>query len=207
MKISFSDERKPEQCSRSVTWATRWFTILFDWGAMLYGRSDEFGLVILLRGWGPIFYWGRRDLHNLGESSKFNWLHFVTQHPKYRKARKYYTEQRDFVEKQFNEIAAGKRLHPVMMTATELHAQTKKATQKLKWSKTFVMAMSAPLALRALENGGYAKDPLTGAALQLTPSELARLKNVTRQNFREFNDVWADTDRLISENREMLESK
>jgi len=107
----------------------------------------------------------------------------------------------DFTRK-MKEIARGKRKHPVMMTSTERHDATCKATKKMKWSKHFVTAMTVPLAVRALENGGYAKDPLSGKELLLSPNEMKRLAGVTRKNFKEFKDSWSDqtiTSRLQEE--------
>lgn len=96
----------------------------------------------------------------------------------------------DFARKT-KEIAKGKRKHPVVMTPTERREATRKISRNIKWSKNFVAAMTAPFVVRALENGGYAKDPLTGDELRLTPREMKRLEGVSRDNFKEFNEPWS----------------
>lgn len=110
----------------------------------------------------------------------------------------------DFAQK-MKEIARGKRQDPVMMTVQQRHEATKKIVRRMKWSKTFVQAMTTPFVLRALENGGYARDPLTDNELLLTPKEMERLRGVTRENFKEFKGVWVDTHRCIEQEKSALE--
>lgn len=97
----------------------------------------------------------------------------------------------DFAQKT-KEIARGKRKHPAMMTEVERHQATTEVTRKMKWSKSFVLSMTAPFAVCALENGGYAKEPLSGDELHLTPKEMKRLEGVTRENFKDFEGSWSD---------------
>jgi hypothetical protein len=180
---------------------TPWMTVLFDRGPLLVGGKDEFGVRIYRRGWGPIFFFGNRDPERLGESRKCAWFHFTTLHPGYRKEWKFFAGQRNFFEKKMGAIASGKEKHPVMMTVNERHLATLEVAHKLKFSKSFVAAMSAPFVLRALENGGYARDPLSGDELQLQPTEMKRLAGVTRENFRTFEEVWADNARIADRNK------
>ena len=87
------------------------------------------------------------------------------------------------------DVRRGKRKDPLMMTHQERHAATRKIASKMKWSDTFVKAMTLPIALRALEAGGEARDLLTGDEVALT-GNLAKVKSMTRQDFIEDNAKW-----------------
>lgn len=89
------------------------------------------------------------------------------------------------------DVERGKRKDPLDMTPQERHDATRKIAKKMKWSPTFVQAMTLPLALRALEAGGEIRDPLTDSNFSLDDhDDFARVKHMTRQDFIEDNAAW-----------------
>ena len=98
--------------------------------------------------------------------------------------------QKKFFQRQVKDIRAGKRSDPLMMTPAERREATKRVSRKMKWSKTFVEAMTTPLALQALENGGSAKGLLpttmdcVGHDVKLSPEQLVTFKGMTRADFK-----------------------
>lgn len=161
------DEKK-----RSFTWATRWFSIRFDWGLMLRGGQDKFKQQELRRGWGLVF-----NSHPIG------WLYFSTLYPAYASEREYWTDLRQNFEDNTSAIKAGIRKHPAMMTAGERHQATTELARRMKWSKKFVRAMTTPMAFRALKAGGTYTNEWDDE-LSLSPQEMKRLENGELEEFR-----------------------
>jgi hypothetical protein len=176
MQFIGSDERThKKQKKRSYTWSTRWFSITLDWGVTLRGVQDEFKQLILRRGWGVIF-----------NSRKVSWLYFSTPHPEYVKERKYWIDLKRIFDDNTSAIKAGTRKHPAMMNVNERHLATAELAQKMKWSKTFVQAMTTPMALRALEAGGTVTNEW-GDELRLSPEEM---KALNREEFQRLRLEW-----------------
>ena len=104
-----------------------------------------------------------------------------------------YVEDTEFWAKCSREVEKGKRKDPLMMTADERREATRKVTRKMKWSPTFAEAMKLPLALRALEAGGSARDPLTQEWFSLDDDPdhaYAKVKHMSRQDFIDNNAAW-----------------
>ena len=183
MKISFSDEKKPEQCSRSATWATRWFSVTLDLGVTLRGERDEFDLPTLRRGWGLTFQSGKQPLKRTSVMPKRNWLYFSTKHPAYIKERKYWTDLKRNFEENSRAILTGKRKHPAMMTYMERHQATAEIAREMKWSAGFVRAMTTPMVQRALLNGGHVTNEW-GDEVLLSQAEMKQLEGVDLKQAR-----------------------
>lgn len=183
MRILFSNERKPEQCSRSIMWATRWFSVTLDLGVTLRGERDEFDLPILRRGWGLTFQSGKQMSKSASSAPKRNWLYFSTKHPAYINERKYWTDlERNFKENS-RAILAGERKHPAMMTEIERHQATTEIARKMKWSAGFVRAMTTPMVQRALLNGGQVTNEW-GDQVSLSQAEMKQLKGADLKQAR-----------------------
>ena len=183
MKIRFSDEREPEKHVRSLTWTTRWFSVAFDFGATLLGERDEFNLPTLRRGWGLAFHCGKQPLKRTSAIPKRNWLYFTTNHPAYIQERRYWAD----LERHFNEnqlaIRRGERPHPAMMTRQERHQATAEIVRKMKWSKSFVRAITMPMVQRALESGGAMTNEW-GDQVSLNEEEMKQLESAGIQQAR-----------------------
>jgi hypothetical protein len=111
----------------------------------------------------------------------------------WKKQQKFFCEQEKAIQK-------GKRLHPTMMTPMQRHDQTAKVVRKMRWSKTFVEAMTTPLTLQALESGGIVNSLLPvnddgiDSQFVLDPEEFKRLSRLTqkdlRNKFRKMRAKW-----------------
>jgi hypothetical protein len=104
--------------------------------------------------------------------------------------RNWWRDQQKFFRQKQRRIAQGKELHPVMMTQEQRHAATTRAVAKLKWSGTFMEAMTTPLTLQALMNGGRVRDVRTGEEFVLTAEEMKRFEGMTREDFIRLRRKW-----------------
>jgi hypothetical protein len=127
--------------------------------------TDEFELVIKYKAWGPIFYWGNRDIERLGERSKFDGLQFTKIQPRYAEQRKRRIDERDYYERKEQDVRLGKRKNPADMTYPERHAATMEAVRKMKFSENFVHLMTTPVCKLALERGETVVDDVDGRLL------------------------------------------
>jgi hypothetical protein len=127
--------------------------------------TDEFELVIKYRAWGPILYFGNRDIEKLGERSKFDGLQWTKIQPRYAEQRKRRIDDRDFFEHKEQLVREGKRKDPSTMTYPERHAATMEAVKKMKFSENFVHLMTTPVCKLALERGETVVDDVDGRLL------------------------------------------
>ena len=148
-------ENEHERCL--CLW-TPWLTVLWDFGAIQCRGTDEFELVIKYRAWGPIFYWGKRDIERLGERSKFDRLQFTKIQPRYAEQRKRRIDERDYYERKEQDVRLGKRKNPADMTYPERHEATMEAVRKMKFTDNFMHLMTTPVAKLALERGEVVED-------------------------------------------------
>ena len=155
-------ENEHERCL--CLW-TPWLTILWDSGSVQCRGTDEFELVIKHKAWGPIFYWGNRDIEKLGERSKFDRLQWTKIQPRYAEQRKRRIDERDYYERKEQDVRLGKRKNPADMTYPERHEATMEAVKKMKFTDNFVHLMSTPYAKLALERGEVCIDDVTGEQL------------------------------------------
>ena len=158
-------KKRQNDLERCLCLWTPWFTVVWDFGSVQCRGSDEFELVIKYKAWGPIFYWGDRDIEKLGERGKFDWFQFTKIQPRYADLRKRRIEERDFYEQKEQLVRQGKRKNPADMTYAERHAATMQSVQKMKFSANFVHMMTTPVAKLALERGEVVKDDVTGEIL------------------------------------------
>jgi hypothetical protein len=152
----FSKRENEHECCLAI-W-TPWLTVVWDFGSVQCRGTDEFELVIKYRAWGPIFYWGNRDIEKLGERSKFDRLQFTKIQPRYAEQRKRRIDDRDYYERKEQLVREGKRKSPADMTYFERHAATMGAVKKMKFSAEFVHLMTTPVAKLALERGEVVED-------------------------------------------------
>ena len=162
-RLKFSKrENEHERCL--CLW-TPWFTVLLDFGSVQCRGTDEFELVIKYRAWGPVFYWGNRDIEKLGERSKFDRFQFTKIQPRYAEQRKKRIDDRDFFEHREQLVREGKRKDPSTMTYEERHAATMEAIKKMEFSEQFVHLMTTPVCKLALERGEIVVDDVDGRLL------------------------------------------
>ena len=164
MKFIKIIKRENEYVGCLALW-TPWFTILWDFGSVQCRGTDEFELVIKYKAWGPILYWGNRDVEKLGERDKFDWFQFAKIQPRYKEQRKRRIDERDYYEHKEQLVRQGKRKDPSLMTYDERHAATMDAVKKMKFSAEFCHLMTTPTAKLALERGEEVKDTDTGEIL------------------------------------------
>jgi len=148
-------ENEYEHCA--ILW-TPWLTIVWDFGSIICKGSDEFELVIKHLAWGPILYWGYRDIEKLGERDKFDRFQFTKIQPRYAELRKRRIDERDYYESNADLVRLGKRKNPVDMDYKERHAATMEAVKKMEFSANFVHLMTTPIAKLALERGEEVED-------------------------------------------------
>lgn len=157
--------KRENELERCICLWTPLFTIVWDFGSVQCRGSDEFDLVIKYKAWGPIFYWGNRDIEKLGERSKCDWFQFTKIQPRYKEQRENRVEQRDFYEHREQLVRQGKRKNPADMTYAERHAATMQAVSKMNFSDNFVHMLTTPVAKLALERGEEVRDDETGELL------------------------------------------
>lgn len=148
-------ENEHERCL--ALW-TPWLTVLWDFGSVQCRGTDEFELVIKYRAWGPILYFGNRDIEKLGERSKFDGLQIAKIQPRYAEQRKKRIDDRDFFEHKEQLVREGKRKDPSTMTYPERHEATMEAVRKMKFTDNFMHLMTTPVAKLALERGEVVED-------------------------------------------------
>ena len=160
--LKFSNrENELEKC---ICLWTPWVTVLWDFGSIVCKGTDEFELVIKHKAYGPIFYWGNRDIEKLGERSKFDKFQFTKIQPRYKEQRKRRIEERDFYERKEQLVRQGKRKNPADMTYAERHAATMESVKKMQFSANFVHLMTTPScetgfrAGRGSQGYGYRRD-------------------------------------------------
>jgi hypothetical protein len=155
-------ENEHERCL--ALW-TPWLTVLWDFGSVQCRGTDEFELVIKYRAWGPVFYFGNRDIEKLGERSKFDRLQFTKIQRRYAELRNRRIDDRDFFEHKEQLVREGKRKDPSTMTYPERHEATMEAVKKMKFSDNFVHLMTTPVCKLALERGETVVDDVDGRLL------------------------------------------
>ena len=154
----FKLTKRENEHERCLALWTQWVTVVWDFGSVQCRGTDEFELVIKYRAWGPIFYWGNRDIEKLGERSKFDRLQFTKIQPRYAELRKRRIDERDYYERKEQDVRLGKRKNPADMTYRERHEATMEAVRKMKFTDNFVHLMSTPYAKLALERGEVVED-------------------------------------------------
>ena len=155
-------ENEHERCL--AIW-TPWITVVWDFGSVQCRGTDEFELVIKYKAWGPVVYWGNRDIEKLGERSKFDRFQFTKIQPRYAEQRKKRIEDRDFFEHKEQLVRERKRKNPADMTYPERHAATMDSVKKMKFSENFVHLMTTPVCKLALERGEIVIDDEDGRLL------------------------------------------
>jgi hypothetical protein len=168
-------ENEHERCL--CLW-TPWFTVVHDFGSVQCRGTDEFELVIKYKAWGPVLYWGNRDVEKLGERKKFDGLQFTKIQPRYAEQRRLRIESRDYYEAKEQKVRQGDKKNPADMTYTERHQETVKVMQRMKFSENFVHLMTTPVAKLALERGDESKDDITGEILTEEIYEREKEKNL-----------------------------
>ena len=164
MKLLKLSKRQNELEKCLCLW-TPIFTLLWDFGSVQCRGTDEFELVIKYKAWGPILYWGNRDIEKLGERSKFDKFQFTRIQSRYKELRKRRIDERDFYEHREQLVREGKRKNPADMTYSERHQATMDSVGKMKFSAEFCYMMTTPVAKLALERGEPVVDTDTGEVL------------------------------------------
>ena len=157
--------KRQNEFERCVSLWTPWVTVVWDFGSIICKGTDEFELVIKHLAWGPVFYWGNRDVEKLGERNKFDRLQFTKVQPRYAELRKRRIDERDFHEHKEQQVRQGKKKNPADMTYAERHAATMEAVRKMKFSENFVHLMTTPVCKLALERGETVVDDVDGRLL------------------------------------------
>jgi hypothetical protein len=157
--------KRQNEHERCLALWTPWMTVLWDFGSVQCRGTDEFELVIKYKAWGPIFYWGNRDVEKLGERSKFDRLQWTKIQPRYAEQRKRRIDERDYYERKEQDVRLGKRKNPADMTYPERHAATMEAVKRMKFSENFVHLMTTPVCKLALERGETVVDDVDGRLL------------------------------------------
>jgi len=157
--------KRENQLERCIALWTPWVTVIWDFGSVQCRGTDEFELVIKHKAWGPVFYWGNRDIEKLGERRKFDKFQWTKIQPRYAELRKRRIDERDFYEHREQLVREGKRKHPSDMSYAERHAATMAEVAKMKFSAEFVHLMTTPVAKLALERGEECRDSDTGELL------------------------------------------
>jgi hypothetical protein len=171
----FNRQNEHERCL--CLW-TPWITVVWDFGSIQCRGTDEFELVIKYRAWGPIFYWGNRDIEKLGERAKFDRLQWTKIQPRYAEQRKKRIDERDYYERKEQDVRLGQRRNPADMTYPERHTATMEEVKKIKFSENFVHLMTTPTARLALERGEIVTDDQTGEVLTEEVWEREKAKNL-----------------------------
>jgi hypothetical protein len=151
---------------------------VWDFGSVLCRGTDEFELVIKYKAWGPIFYWGNRDVEKLGERKKFDKLQFTKVQPRYAELRQRRIDSRDYFEHKEQLVRQGENRNPADMTYQERHAATMEVVKGMKFSENFVHLMTTPVAKLALERGDISQDDVTGEILTEEIYEREKAKNL-----------------------------
>ena len=157
--------KRQNEFERCVSLWTPWATIVWDFGSIICLGTDEFELVIKRLAWGPILYFGNRDIEKLGERNKFDKFQWTKIQPRYAELRKRRIEERDFYEHREQLVREGKRKNPADMNYSERHQATQEAIAKMKFSENFMHLMTTPVAKLALERGEECRDDVTGELL------------------------------------------
>ena len=157
--------KRQNEFERCVSLWTPWVTVVWDFGSVQCRGTDEFELVIKYRAWGPILYFGNRDIEKLGERSKFDRFQFTKIQPRYAELRKRRIDERDYYERKEQDVRLGKRKNPADMTYPERHAATMEAVKRMKFSENFVHLMTTPVCKLALERGETVVDDVDGRLL------------------------------------------
>jgi hypothetical protein len=157
--------KRQNEHERCLALWTPWLTVLWDFGSVQCRGTDEFELVIKYKAYGPILYFGNRDIERLGERSKFDRLQWTKIQPRYAEQRKRRIDERDYYERKEQDVRLGKRKNPADMTYPERHEATMEAVKKMKFTDNFVHLMSTPYAKLALERGEVCIDDVTGEQL------------------------------------------
>jgi hypothetical protein len=168
-------ENEHERCL--CLW-TPWFTVVHDFGSVQCRGTDEFELVIKYKAWGPVLYWGNRDVEKLGERKKFDSLQFTRIQPRYAEQRRLRIESRDYYEAKEQKVRQGKKKNPADMAYPERHQETLKVISKMEFSENFMHLMTTPVAKLALERGDISKDDVTGEILTEEIYEREKEKNL-----------------------------
>jgi hypothetical protein len=148
-------------------------TVLCDWDRYVESGKD-----------GDI-----RIAHRVWGIRGSRWLRVKKPTETYRVEREWWRDQQEFFREKRARIERGKELDPLMMTPQQRHEATAKVAAKMKWSDTFVEAMTKPLALQALENGGQVRSliPIGGDGIShnfsLSPEEMKKLEGMTVGDF------------------------
>ena len=150
--------KRENEYERCLALWTPWFTVVWDFGSVQCRGTDEFELVIKYRAWGPILYFGNRDIEKLGERSKFDKFQWTKIQPRYAELRKRRIDERDYYERKEQDVRLGKRKNPADMTYPERHEATMEAVRKMKFSDNFMHLMTTPVAKLALERGEVVED-------------------------------------------------
>jgi hypothetical protein len=150
--------KRHNEHERCLALWTPWLTVIWDFGSVQCRGTDEFELVIKYKAWGPIFYWGNRDIEKLGERSKFDMLQFTKIQPRYAENRQRRIAERDFFEHKEQQVRQGKKKNPADMTYAERHEATMEAVKRMKFSENFMHLMTTPVAKLALERGEVVED-------------------------------------------------
>ena len=157
--------KRQNEFERCVSLWTPWVTVVWDFGSIICKGTDEFELVIKHLAWGPVFYWGNRDIEKLGERDKFDRLQFTKVQPRYAELRKRRIDERDFHEHKEQQVRQGKKKNPADMTYPERHEATMEAVKRMKFSENFVHLMTTPVCKLALERGETVVDDVDGRLL------------------------------------------
>jgi hypothetical protein len=157
---------------------------VWDRGSIQCRGTDEFELVIKYRAWGPIFYFGNRDIEKLGERSKFDSFQWTRIQPRYAEARARKIGDRDYFEHKEQLVRQKKRKNPADMTYPERHAATLEVISKMKFSENFIHLMTTPVCKLALERGETVIDDVDGRLLteQLFLEEKENYKRISPPN-------------------------
>jgi hypothetical protein len=152
-------------------------TVFFDWGRIFEGGLDG-DIQVTHRVWGIR---GSR------------WLYVAKPTERYRIERDWWKEQQEFFREKQERIQQGKELDPLMMTQRltqqQRHAATARVVAQMKWSDTFVKAMTTPLMLQALENGGRVRSLIptdahgVGTEWEMNPEQMKQVEGMTRADF------------------------
>ncbi len=166
-----------------ILW-TPWTTVVWDRGSIQCRGTDEFELVIKYRAWGPVLYFGNRDIEKLGERDKFDKFQWTRIQPRYAEARKKKIEDRDYFEHKDQLVRQRKRKNPADMTYPERRAATLEVISKMKFTENFVHLMTTPYARLALERGEECRDDVTGELLteEMFARDKERYKRISPPN-------------------------
>ena len=168
--------KRENEYERCLCLWTPWLTVVWDFGSVQCRGTDEFELVIKYRAYGPVFYFGNRDIEKLGERKKFARFQFTKIQPRYAELRKKRIEDRDFYETKEQLVREGKRKNPANMSYAERHAATMEAVRKMKFTENFVHLMTTPVAKLALERGEEVRDDEDGRLLTVGEFEADKQK-------------------------------